>query len=273
VVEDEGVEISNLGYRTDLMLLRLAGSEVTDRGEYVVVRTPANPTFWWGNFLLFRADFGRGELAGRLDLFHAELPDARHVALGIDSTDGTVLAEEELAAAGLSLERNTVMTASQVRPPARPNTAAAYRPVTSDDDWARLLELTLVCSPSDTPGYVEFTRRRMSAERGLTEAGWATWFGAFDGDRLQASLGLVSDGSGVARFQNVQTHPDDRGQGLASSLVHRASTYGFDELGAHTLVMVADPGYLAIRIYRLLGFADTQTQVQLTKPSEQPAHP
>jgi predicted GNAT family acetyltransferase len=77
----------------------------------------------------------------------------------------------------------------------------------------------------------------------------------------------VPDGQGAARFQSVQTHPDARGQGLASTLVHRASTYGLNELGAGTLVMVADPEYLAIRIYRALGFTDTETQIQLTKPA------
>jgi predicted GNAT family acetyltransferase len=60
----------------------------------------------------------------------------------------------------------------------------------------------------------------------------------------------------------VQTHPDDRGRGIASTLVHRASEYGLTELRAHTLVMVADPDYLAIRIYRALGFADTEVQLR-----------
>jgi predicted GNAT family acetyltransferase len=74
------------------------------------------------------------------------------------------------------------------------------------------------------------------------------------------------DGKGVARFQDVQTAPEDRGRGLASTLVHRASTYGLTEGGAQTLVMVADPGYLAIRIYRSLGFSDTESQLQFAIP-------
>ena len=45
--------------------------------------------------------------------------------------------------------------------------------------------------------------------------------------------------------------------------MHRVSGYGFDELGARTLVMVADPDYLAVRIYRSVGFADTEVQTQL----------
>ena len=66
----------------------------------------------------------------------------------------------------------------------------------------------------------------------------------------------------------MKTHPDARGRGLAGTLVHEVSRFGFDELGAETLVMVADPDYLAIRVYRSVGFADTETQLQADrKPS------
>ena len=75
-------------------------------------------------------------------------------------------------------------------------------------------------------------------------------------------MGLFTASPGLARFQNVKTHPDARGRGLAGTLVHRVSRYGFDELGAQTLVMVADPEYLAIRVYRSVGFADTEHQLQ-----------
>ena len=57
-------------------------------------------------------------------------------------------------------------------------------------------------------------------------------------------------------------HPAYRGRGLAGTLVHHVSEYGFGELGATTLVMVADPAYLAVRIYRSVGFDDTETQLQ-----------
>ena len=261
------MDITSLGYRTDLLLLALAGSELTDEGEYVVVRTPANPTFWWGNYLLFRTPFAPGDTARRVEIFERTFPDAKHGAFGIDSTDGVVGAEDELAAAGFSVERNTVMTASAVHEPAWPNTSSQYRFLASEGDWEQLFGLTLAATTMDIKGEEEFVRRKTQAERKLVEDGHAKWFGAFDGERLQASLGLVSDGSGVARFQNVQTHPDDRSRGIASTLVHRASTYGLSELGVQTLVMVADPEYLAIRIYRALGFTDSETQIQLTKPS------
>ena len=66
---------------------------------------------------------------------------------------------------------------------------------------------------------------------------------------------------GLARFQTVKTHPDARGRGLAGTLVHEISRFGFADLDAETLVMVADPEYLAIRLYRSVGFADTEVQI------------
>ena len=259
------MEIKSLGYRTDLLLLELSGSVFHDAGEYVVVRTPDNPGFWWGNFLLYRTPFAPGDAKARWETFQHEFPAAKHVALGVDSVDGEIGAEDELRAAGFDAERNVVMTASEVVPPARPNEDSTYRFLGSDDDWEQLVQQSLETKPMWVDdGYEEFTRRKLVATRALVEAGHGKWFGAFDGDRLQSSLGLMFDGKGLARFQNVQTTPADRGRGLASTLVHHASTYGLTEGGARTLVMVADPEYLAIRLYRALGFTDSETQLQFT---------
>ena len=46
------MRVTSLGYRTDLALRALEGGTQTDRGDYLVVRNPALPDFWWGNFLL-----------------------------------------------------------------------------------------------------------------------------------------------------------------------------------------------------------------------------
>jgi ribosomal protein S18 acetylase RimI-like enzyme len=266
-LEDERVEIQSLGFRTDLLLLELGGSEFTDKGEYVVVRTPDNPGYWWGNFLLYRTPFAPGDVKAREAAFHQEFPASSHVALGIDNADGVVGAEDEVVAAGFEIGRDIVMTASEVVPPSRPNEESTYRFLDSDDDWEQLLQLALATAPMEVDdGYIEFSRLRLESRRSMVAAEHGKWFGAFDGGRLQSSLGLMFDGKGLARFQTVQTHPDDRNKGLASTLVHHASTYGLTEGGAKRLVMVADPEYLAIRIYRALGFTDTETQLQFTVP-------
>jgi ribosomal protein S18 acetylase RimI-like enzyme len=265
------MDIASLAFRTDLAMLEHSGSAVEDRGTHLVVRTPDNPTYWWGNFLLLGspprdADEARAWVA----TFEAEFPAARHRTFGVDGTTGS---EEDLAPfaeLGMSTESSSVMTATApaVREPDRPNTHATYRPLASDEDWAQQVELSRAGEDPQTHSGA-FVTRQAAAQRHLVDAGHGAWWGAFDGDRLLASMGLFTASPGLARFQNVKTHPDARSRGLAGTLVHRVSRYGFDELGAHTLVMVADPAYLAIRIYRSVGFADTERQLQAErKPTE-----
>ena len=256
------MRVRSLGFRTDLMVLALGGSEIAARENHVVVRTPANPTYWWGNFILFAEPVAAGEVPIRRELFRNELPGAAHMAWGIDSTDGDAGAEDELVAAGFSVGRDTVLTTTELRPPPRP-TAATLRPLEGGGDWEQALELRMAWAGGEgvTP---EFLAAQVAQARELCERGRAVWYGAFEGDRLRSALGLVTD-CRLARYQTIETHPDARRRGLASALVHHAGRAALEQ-GTRTLVIVADPGYHAIGLYRSLGFDDTETQVQLTRP-------
>jgi GNAT superfamily N-acetyltransferase len=258
------VDVVSLGFRTDLALLRLGGSEVEDRDDHLVVRTPHNPSYYWGNFLLLAAPpRGSDEAAGCLEQFATAFPDARHVTIGVDGTDGRVEDLAALAGRGLTTEASTVMAATAVHPPPRPDRDADYRALESDDDWAQSVELAMTVEDLDSPAeHRVFATRRASTNRSLTESGHGRWFGAFLAGRLVSQMGLLAAGQGLARFQSVETAPDQRGRGLAGTLVHHVSRFGLDEMGARTLVMVADPDYVAIRVYRSVGFRDAQTQVQ-----------
>ncbi len=263
--------VRSLGHRTDLVLLERSGSTVVDHGDHWVVRTPDNPAFWWGNFVLLRDAPAAADTSAWVARFEAHFPHAEHRAFGVDGTRPGVVALAGFAAAGYEVAADTVMTATAVRPPARPHTGAALRRLESDEDWLQHTELALSGQPDEETRERErpFVTARGVSQRRLVETGGGAWFGAFVDGRLVAQLGLVPAGrdgrgcdeGGMARFQEVETHPAARGQGLASALVHHASEYGFGELGASTLVMVADPGYAAIRIYRALGFTDTEQQV------------
>jgi len=259
------VEVVSLAFRTDLAVLALGGSEVEHGDRHVVVRTPANPTYFWGNFVLFADPVGPGEVPERLALFAAAHPGATHVAWGIDTIDGTAGAEDELVEAGFHVGRDSVLTARALRRPTRP-IGAELRPLAGDADWAQALELQTACVDPVEEEHVtaEFLAGRIGAARTLCERGRATWFGAFEDGVLLASLGIVPDGAGLVRFQDVETHPDARRRGLATALVHGAGETAL-ERGATTLVIVADPDYHAIGLYRSLGFAETETQVQLTR--------
>lgn len=253
------MHVESLAFRTDLALLALGGSTIEDHGTHVAVRTPDNPTYRWGNFLLLREAPTAATVPGWLRTFEETFPGLEHRTFGVAAAHGTVDDLSALAAAGFEVEASTVMTASAVHEPPRPNRDATYRRLTSDDDWAQLVELRSTGEDADEPTFVA---AKVGAERRTTETGQGAWWGAFVDGRLLSSMGLVTASPGLARFQQVHTHSDARGRGLAGTLVHEVSRYGFDELGAATLVMVADPDYLAIRVYRSVGFADTETQLQ-----------
>jgi ribosomal protein S18 acetylase RimI-like enzyme len=257
------LEVRSLGFATDLMIRRLAGSAIEDRGPYLVVRTPTNPTFYWGNFALFSAAVPADEWLG---VFARELPGARHVAIGVDGTDGSLHDVSTLLESGFELEVSTVLTLQG--PPTRaPEPPASCRPLHTDDDWAALGDLRIELAKDDgrdNEGYRAFLERRVKEARALDRAGHAVHFGAFIDGHLRASLGLVADGGGTARYQTVETHPEFRRRGLAGALVSMAGHHGVAEFAASTLVIVADPHGPAINLYRLLGFSDAEHQVQLT---------
>ncbi len=258
------MRITSLGFRTDLALRVLEGAVVTDRGDHLVVRTPDNPDHWWGNFLLLAAWPGPGTGGDWLARFAAEFPQARHIALGVDSADDGIV-PGEFTAAGLELTRDAVLTCTAVQPPPHPNAEAEIRPLESNQDWAQSVELGLRCFDHGQPG--DYLERRAAARRRLVSRGRGAWFGAFAGGRLLAQLGMFDVGDGYARYQHVETDPAARRQGLAGTLVWHAGRYGREVLGAGTLVIVADAADVAIRVYRACGFADRQAQFSFERPA------
>jgi GNAT superfamily N-acetyltransferase len=263
------VDVVSLGFRTDLALLQLGGTRVEDRGDHIVVRSAHNPTHWWGNFLLL-AQVPAAEDSGLwLERFAETFPAAAHVALGFDGTEGSTSDLSWFVAHGFAAEAQTVMTATKVREPPRLNRDAVYRRLRSDEDWAQSVELRIRCNDlglQPITDYRAHVTAKARTNRALVDAGHGGWFGAFLDGRLVSQMGLLSASPGLARFQSVETDPHYRRMGLAGSLVHHVSRYGFGDLAAHTLVMVADPEYFAIDLYHALGFVPAEAQLQIERP-------
>lgn len=253
--------VRSLGFVTDLMIRRIAGSEITDHGDHIVIRTPANPGFWWGNFIVVCEDFANADRW--LAAFAAAHPTAEHIAIGLDTDVADVVAD--YVAAGLEADVSTVMAAARLHEPIVGD-GVVCRALSGDQDWAQALDLMTVCNPPENDGERLYLQRKADEWRAQTEAGQGGWYGAFVDGSMRSSLGILTDGSGVSRFQSVETHPESRRQGLARQLIATAAELSIANFAVETLVIVADPDYHASGLYRSLGFVDTDIQVQVSRP-------
>ena len=186
------MNLRSLGYRTDLIFARFSG-EITDRGAYMVVRTPSNPTFYWGNFVLFDRSPNSGDVQDWLEVFAREIPYAKHIAMGWDTQEPGEA--QAFVAAGLDFEETIVMTAQEIHAPPKVNLEATYRTLESDQDWAQLLGLRMACNDDgyEPEGYRVFVTGKIREYRRMTEAGLGHWFGAFLEGQLVCGMGLYSD--------------------------------------------------------------------------------
>jgi RimJ/RimL family protein N-acetyltransferase len=233
------------------------------------VRTPRNPTFWWGNFLLYDRAPQPGDAAAWLAAFDAEItqvqPGSGHLAFGIDVPERFEL-PADFAAAGLELLTQSVLTLTRDQLQAPPKAIDHGFSVRAAELPARIGALVDLQVASDEgghepAGYRVFREQQMRRYTAMQDAGLGHVFAVFTrmphGERPVADCGLFRDGRGpgsVARFQHVETHPQWRRRGLCSALVHRVCRHAFEVTGVETLVMVADPDDVAIGIYEALGF-------------------
>ena len=243
------MQLRSVGLETDLELAATRG-QVIDRDGYLVITTPDDPSYYFGNLLVLPAPPQVGEVAYWSRRFTAEFGgtrDIRHVALRWDGITGEVGAAAELAAAGFTIEVTQVMrartvTASPVDFELRPLTAAEV-PATAELEYA--------IGDRHDDAFRQFLLRRAAWKQKLVGTGRAMWWGAFDQGTLVASLGLVALGA-RARYQDVQTAATHRKRGIASALLAAAAR----EVLADQLVIVAEPGSDAARLYARAGFEE-----------------
>ena len=260
------MQVKSLGYRTDLIFPKFDG-EIFDRGNYLVIRTPSNPTFYWGNFLLFSDPPDHGDDARWRSIFLEEIggpPDIRHQTFGWDAPSGENGYIQPFLDEGFQFSDMVVLTTSQIPSVKLSANGLDFRALQSEGDWDQATENQIRCRE---PGHEEshfrvFKQDQMLRYRKMERAQLAAWYGAFIGGELVGDLGIIHDQE-LGRFQSVETHPAHRRQGIASSLISSAASHAFEQFGIRNLVMVADKGSPAERLYKSLGFEISERQVGL----------
>ena len=222
------------------MIVTLAGGQVEDRGEYVVARSPDNPTFWWGQLprpplaAAARGGVGlaryirRGAADGRPSDLRARLGTRARGWTGHLGLRHRHRLAGSRTSAGFTSWSDSVPSPSRSASPctSTPRRHTGRWPARAD--WAQLVELRCANEDDHEPAaFRVFIEASVRGIRRMVADGHGQWWGAFIGGRLLSTMGLFTDGSGVARYQNVDTHPDARRLGLAGTLAYRVGRWGW----------------------------------------------
>jgi len=241
------------GWETDLAVLALSGSVITDHGDHLVIRTPANPDYHWGNFVFVSDEEAVNDARRWIHTFHAAVPAASWVAIGL-----VRMPEDTAAWIGqeVDLELDEVLTTATL--PRQTPLPVGYTVRRLDGaDWAQVVDREVAdndrTGEHDAPSFAEFAARRTAAQRELSERDDGAFFGAFAGESLVASLGIVRCGT-TARYQSVGTDEQHRRRGLAAHLLGVAARWS-STYGCARWVIVTESTNPAGRVYRSVGFS------------------
>jgi GNAT superfamily N-acetyltransferase len=256
-----------LGTTTSLFVPRFEG-HVLEQENYLVIRSPSNPTHYWGNYLVLERPPQAHNFAYWLEVFAAEIgtpPTVNHILLAWDQETPHL---EPHIPEGFTLEHSVVLAATAVHAPNKVNLEAEIRPIVSDTDWAHVLECQVAARD---PQYLEapyrsFKEQSMARYRRMAEAGHGLWFGAFLQGQVVADMGIFYEGT-VGRFQAVGTDPRFRRMGLCGTLVWRVAQFALERWNLETLVMIADESYHAAKIYESVGFKPVEHTRALMRDS------
>ncbi len=130
-----------LGWATDLAVLEYTGSSVEDHGDHLIVRTPDNPTFHWGNCVLVTDSEVVGDAERWIRTFDEAFPAATWIAVGLighAARRGRVVGGRRS-----SSELDDVLATGTL--PRQTPLPAPYsaRELAGDDDWEQVVTLAL----------------------------------------------------------------------------------------------------------------------------------
>lgn len=249
----------SLLFQTDLMAQPHLLAE--DHGEFTVLRTPTNPTFFGGNGLALESGLTPASLAIWEANFDKRFPSAQHRFFQW-SSEVQLDAEHKahFEAAGYDVETCAAMTTATPTLDHRTNPYLRIEPVRADPTWAELLTFWLECYPQH--GFA-FHARRAADFRCRKGAGdW--WVARTQSGAIAGSMGLYF-GRGLGRFQHVDTHPAYRRQGVCRTLMRHVLADAVENHDYETLVIAVEEGTFTQKLYASFGFETVHYEHSLMK--------
>ena len=241
--------------RTDAQIAQLLG-EVCEKSGYSVVRTPDNPGFYFGNFLILEEP--PKDLARWNRVFEETFgPQVKHRCFSWAAGEPQGDLPSEFAQLGF--EHETTAELRLLPTDLWVDLADqrwTIRPLHAERDWEACAALSRACDSTAADAgddYRLFAERQRANRREWLKRGMATWWGAFHGHELVGQCGLVPCGD-VGRFQTVETHPEWRRRGICTALISRVADDAFRRSPIERLVLGAEIDGPAIALYHRIGF-------------------
>lgn len=255
----------SLGLASDALAMQ-GRSTFEERDDFIIMRTASEPAYWHGNMIIRKS--APGDALAQAADFEKIFPEATHRTILWD-VPGMDPALVQMGLMDFRYEVSTfdVLAAAGPLPNAPDPKGVTLRRVHSTADWAALLELQLEIATSDgydpTP-HRPFLAQRNAARRAQIVAGKGAWFGAFDGAQIVGSMGIFYNAK-IARYQSVETRESHRRRGICTALLNHAGRWALSRAPKAQLVIIADAGSHAGRLYQRMGFALTETLVEATR--------
>jgi GNAT superfamily N-acetyltransferase len=251
-------------WTTDLAILEYSGAIIEGHPGYLLVRSPHNPDFHWGNCILVTEAEALNDATRWVNTFQSAFPESRWVAVGLIRMPAHPAG---WVAHGLTVEPEDVLTTRSLpRQVPLPEGYTVRR--LSGQDWAQSVNLSVAenghTKRYDHQMHERFAKAQTRTRAALSERELGAWFGAFAGDELVAYLGIVRCGT-TARYQSVLTAQEHRGRGLASHLLGVAALWAAEH-GCDSWVIVTDVTNRAGRVYRRLGFEPDVCNARAYRP-------
>lgn len=241
-------------------------AHVTDKGFYIVVRTPDRPDYFWGNYIIMSSAPPPNSYSHWLAIFESEIgPKSQTGFVTITWDSPTEQGHSaQFTDKDFTLQTSIILSTSRVHTPPKSNPHITIRPLQSESDFAQVINVlfTLDWQYSSNEGQIKFLKDSAKRFRKLIDAGTAISIGAFLSNKLTAVIEMYYNDT-LCVFDSVVTHRENRRQGICSSLVHYASQYALSQLNCQTLILEADKEYHAAKIYESIGFRPTEKLYRL----------
>lgn len=251
--------ISSLARKTDFIFMRHHGI-IQEKDDYIVVKTPANPNHYWGNYLVMKKAPQVGDYPRWTTLFKKEFSDLKDIShmtfTWEEKKPGDYL---EFCHQGFRFDEGVTLSTSSVQKPPKYNSELLVKKIISPSEWEKVTQLQIL---NAEPGhdqilYENYKRKQMHLYQKMSAQRKGHWYGGYFAGKLVADLGIFFEAN-YGRFQQVETHPKYRRQGFCQTLVYQSAQIAFSEYGVDTLVMEADENYHAAKIYESVGFIPTE---------------